>query len=195
MRLPDVIGAIAAARGDAVMVTGPGAIAGALYASAPDSPSIYNMELAYATPTALGIALARPERRVIAVEGDGSMLAGIGSLATIARCRPPNLTVIVVDNGIYGTGDNSVATQTALGADLAAVAVGLGWPQDAARAVGDPDGLRAALEDRSVGPRLIVAGVDPASYPTSAGRAKPGLDIVECAVLLRRHLGREAPGT
>lgn len=192
--LADLAAAVSAARGDAILVTGPGAIAGELYASGPDSPSIYNMELAYATATAIGLALALPERRVISVEGDGSMLAGLGALATIARYHPVNLTVVVVDNGIFGTGDNSVPTQTGMGADLVAVAVGLGWPAASVDRVVDRESLGRALSSPDPGPRLIVASVDPATYGPSTGRRKPGVDVVESAVLLRRHLeGRSAP--
>lgn len=194
MSLAELVGAVAATRGDAVVVTGPGAVAGALYATAPGSPSIYNMELAYATPVALGLALRLAGRRVIAVEGDGSLLAGLGGLATIVRYRPPNLVVIVLENGIYGTGDNSVATQSGLGADLAAVAVALGWPAADVRRAADAESLGADLADTSPGPRLVVASVDRASYAPSLGRPKPGVDVVESAVLLRRHLeGRAQP--
>ncbi|HET9457665.1 MAG TPA: thiamine pyrophosphate-dependent enzyme [Candidatus Limnocylindrales bacterium] len=188
--LGELAAEVAAARGDAILVTGPGAISGALYATGPDSPSIYNMELAYATATAIGLALALPERRVISVEGDGSMLAGLGTLATIARYHPGNLTVVVVDNGIFGTGDNSVATQTGIGADLASVAVGLGWPEAAVDRVADRESLGRALANPDPGPRLVVASVDPATYGPSTGRPKPGVDVVESAVLLRRHLER-----
>jgi thiamine pyrophosphate-dependent acetolactate synthase large subunit-like protein len=188
MSLSDLVAAVAAARGDAVVVTGPGAVAGALYLTAPDSPSLYNMELAYATPIAMGLALRLAPRRVIAVEGDGSLLAGLGGLATIVRYRPANLVVVVIENGIYGTGDNTVPTQSGLGADLGAVATALGWPSDDVRRVVDADGLRAALADSAPGPRLVVASVDRASYAPSAGRARPGVDVVESAVLLRRHL-------
>jgi thiamine pyrophosphate-dependent acetolactate synthase large subunit-like protein len=188
MTLADLVAAVAAERGEAVVVTGPGAVAGALYQTNPESPTLYNMELAYATPVALGIALMTGDRRVIALEGDGSMLAGLGGLATIARYRPQNLVVVVIENGIYGTGDNSVPTQSGLGADLAAVALALGWPPVDVRRAATADELRAAIADEGEGPRLIVASVDRASYAPSAGRARPGLDVVESAVLLRRHL-------
>jgi sulfopyruvate decarboxylase subunit beta len=193
MTLSELAAAVAAVRGDAILVTGPGAVAGELYATAPGSASIYNMELAYATPTAIGLALALPARRVIAVEGDGSILAGLGSLATIARYRPANLALVVVDNGIYGTGDNSVPTQWAVGGDLVAVAVGLGWPPADVERAGDAAALSRALGRAHPGPVLVVASVDPASYAPSTGRRKPGLDVVESAVLLRRHLEGSTP--
>jgi thiamine pyrophosphate-dependent acetolactate synthase large subunit-like protein len=57
--------------------------------------------MGHATSYGLGIALAQPGRRVIVCNGDGSMLMNLGSLVTIAAQRPPNLTVIVMDNGVY----------------------------------------------------------------------------------------------
>jgi thiamine pyrophosphate-dependent acetolactate synthase large subunit-like protein len=57
--------------------------------------------MGHATSYALGIAIAQPRRRVIVCNGDGSMLMNLGSLVTIAAQRPPNLTVIVMDNGVY----------------------------------------------------------------------------------------------
>jgi thiamine pyrophosphate-dependent acetolactate synthase large subunit-like protein len=54
-----------------------------------------------ACPIALGVALGQPERGVIALEGDGSILMGLGCLATIANVKPRNLTIVIWDNGIY----------------------------------------------------------------------------------------------
>src|ERR1700687_2898148 len=54
-----------------------------------------------AIPIALGVALAQPKRRVFALEGDGSILMQMGCLSTIAALKPTNLTLIVMDNGIY----------------------------------------------------------------------------------------------
>lgn len=61
------------------------------------SPSI----LGSVSSTALGLALALPRRRVIALETDGSVLMNTGAMATIGNVRPGNLTVVVLDNGIY----------------------------------------------------------------------------------------------
>src|SRR4030095_10434693 len=54
-----------------------------------------------ACPIALGVALAQPQRGVIALEGDASILMSLGCLATIAMVKPKNLTVIIMDNGLY----------------------------------------------------------------------------------------------
>jgi thiamine pyrophosphate-dependent acetolactate synthase large subunit-like protein len=87
-----------------------------------------------ACPIALGVALAQPERGVIALEGDGSILMGLGCLATIANLKPRNLTIIIWDNGIYQiTGKQRAATAGA--SDIVAIARGAGiansvWVRD-----------------------------------------------------------------
>lgn len=74
----------------------------------------------------LGIALAQPEYKVLVVTGDGEMLMGLGSLATITAQRPSNLRIVVMDNERFGeTGQQQ--THTAVGTDLAAVAAGCGF--------------------------------------------------------------------
>jgi thiamine pyrophosphate-dependent acetolactate synthase large subunit-like protein len=78
-----------------------------------------------AVPIALGVALAQPSRRVFALEGDGSLLMQLGSLATVAALAPANLVIVLFDNGAYQiTGGQP--TLTAAGADLAAIARGAG---------------------------------------------------------------------
>jgi hypothetical protein len=74
----------------------------------------------------LGLALAQPKRRVLVITGDGEMLMGIGSLATIGVQQPKNLTVAVIDNERYGE-TGMQATHTADGVDLAAVATACGF--------------------------------------------------------------------
>jgi len=74
----------------------------------------------------LGLALAQPKRRVLVVTGDGEMLMGMGSLATIGVQRPPNLSVVVIDNERYGE-TGMQATHTASGVDLAKVAQACGF--------------------------------------------------------------------
>jgi thiamine pyrophosphate-dependent acetolactate synthase large subunit-like protein len=77
----------------------------------------------------LGLALAQPDKRVAVITGDGEMLMGMGALATIGIQQPPNLAVIVFDNGVYGeTGMQPSHTQgrDIGGVDLLRVAAGCG---------------------------------------------------------------------
>jgi thiamine pyrophosphate-dependent acetolactate synthase large subunit-like protein len=89
-----------------------------------------------ACPIALGVAIAQPDRKVVALEGDGSLLMQLGCLTTIAMRKPKNLTIVVMDNRIYQiTGGQP--TSTAFGADFVTIARGAGiehaaWAADEA---------------------------------------------------------------
>lgn len=87
-----------------------------------------SMGLAF--PIALGVALAQPERRVFALEGDGSLLMQLGALSTIAALKPKNLVMIVMDNGIYQI-TGSQPTPAAGIADIVAIAAGSGLARSA----------------------------------------------------------------
>jgi thiamine pyrophosphate-dependent acetolactate synthase large subunit-like protein len=121
-----------------------------------------------ASSIGLGIALARPDTRVFVVDGDGSLLMNLGSLATIGLVQPKNLVLVVMDNELFAT-TGGQPTPTAHGADLeaAARAMRIG----ATATVRTEDALRAAL--RLDGPCAIVAKVS-----ESAPTAKPPLDCV-----------------
>jgi len=100
-----------------------------LWASGQRPQNFYMLgSMGLAAPIALGVALAQSQRKVLAIEGDGSLLMQLGALGTIAAAHPKNLTVIVLDNGIYQiTGGQP--TLTSLGTDLVAVARGAGLVQ------------------------------------------------------------------
>ena len=92
-----------------------------------DAPHVFALAgaMGSATSMGLGLALARPDRRVLVVTGDGELLMNVGSLATAAVVNPPNLAVVCVDNGHYGeTGYQK--SHTSLGVDLAQMAIGAG---------------------------------------------------------------------
>jgi len=76
-----------------------------------------------ASSMGLGVALAQPERKVVVIDGDGSVLMNLGGLTTLARYAPPNLTHLVFDNeSLLSVGGFPTATST--GSDLAAIARG-----------------------------------------------------------------------
>ncbi len=108
----------------------------------------------------LGLALSRPSLRVIVLDGDGSLLMNLGSLATIAAQRPQNLVHIVFDNRMYET-TGGQATHTARGANLAAIGRGAGLThvEEVATLEAFVRAARGALTDP--GPWLIVAQVTP----------------------------------
>ena len=92
-----------------------------------DAPHVFALAgaMGSATSIGLGLALARPERRVLVVTGDGELLMNVGTLATAAVMNPPNLAIVCVDNGRYGeTGWQK--SHTSLGVDLEQMALGAG---------------------------------------------------------------------
>src|SRR6185503_4200259 len=112
---------------DFLFVTGLAGTARDIAALAQDGAHIYTMAGAMggACMIGLGLALARRDKRVLVVTGDGELLMNLGSLATIAVLNPPNLSVICVDNGHYGeTGYQK--SHTSLGVDLEKIAAGSG---------------------------------------------------------------------
>ncbi|HEY0440208.1 MAG TPA: thiamine pyrophosphate-dependent enzyme [Xanthobacteraceae bacterium] len=112
-----------------------------------------------ACPIALGVALAQPQRGVVALEGDGSLLMQLGSLATIATLRPQNLIIIVMDNCSYQI-TGAQPTATAFGADIVAIARGAGIAQSEWAA---DETMFDELVDRALaepGPHLIAAHID-----------------------------------
>ena len=113
-----------------------------------------------AIPIAFGVALAQPKRHVIALEGDGSLLMQLGCLATIAAQKPKNLTIVIMDNGLYQItgGQRTPAAGTA---DYVALARAAGLSKcawagdeedfekliDAALAEGGPTFIAARIDD------------------------------------------------
>jgi len=107
----------------------------------------------------LGLALARPDLRVVVLDGDGSLLMNLGSLATIASLRPPNLVHIVCDTGTYET-TGGQATHTAGAADLAAIGKGAGLSHIESAADLDQFERAARRGLEEPGPWLIVAKME-----------------------------------
>ena len=111
-----------------------------------------------AVPIALGVAIAQPQRHVVALEGDGSLLMQLGCLATVAMRAPTNLTIVVWDNGIYQiTGGQPTASASA--ADLVAIACGAGIAKSA-WAADEEDFERLFAQALKGGPSLIAARID-----------------------------------
>ncbi len=155
---------------DAPIVASLGHPAYDLFAAGDRPENFYTWgSMGLATSVGLGLALARPELRVIVLDGDGSLLMNLGSLATIGLLQPANLVVVVMDNEEYAT-TGGQPTPTADGADLEAAARAMGIA--AAATVRTKPDLRRAMVG-STGPLFVVAKVKE-SPPT----AKPPLDCV-----------------
>lgn len=123
----DVVRSLLQDRGERLVVAGLGSTAWDISAAG-DSPLSFPMwgAMGAAAMVGLGLALAQPSRRVLVITGDGEMLMGMGSLATIGVQRPGNLAIAVIDNERYGE-TGMQATHTASGVDLAGVARACGF--------------------------------------------------------------------
>ena len=136
-----------------------------------------------AIPIALGVAIAQPQRHVIALEGDGSLLMQLGCLATVAMLAPKNLTMVVWDNGLYQiTGSQPTASQTT--ADLVAIARGSGLANSNWAADEDEFDRLFAAAIKGGGPTLIAARID-----DSPGVGKTDRDPVQIRVNFMRGIG------
>jgi thiamine pyrophosphate-dependent acetolactate synthase large subunit-like protein len=145
---------------DQLVVTGIGNACNDAYAAGDRALNFYMRgSMGAGVPIAFGLARARPNDRVVCLEGDGSVLMNLGALATVGSYAPRNLACIVLDNGAYQiTGGQP--THTAAGIDLAAVARGCGIAS--AGRVESLDDFKAALGTilDAPGPHVLVARVD-----------------------------------
>jgi len=119
-----------------------------------------------ASSTALALALSQPEKRVLLVTGDGELLMSLGSLATIGVMQPKNLSILIVDNELYGeTGDQN--THTSYGVNLAGVAENCGISITRLVTTKDQIPETSKLLRQSNGPCMVVvkvAGGLPGAY-------------------------------
>ena len=131
-----------------------------LWAAGPRPQNFYMLgSMGLAAPIALGVALAQPQRRVVGLEGDGSILMQLGSLATIATLKPKNLAIVIMDNASYQI-TGSQPTATAGGADIVAIARGCGLERSV---WADEEEHFERLVDRAItedGPWLIACRID-----------------------------------
>jgi thiamine pyrophosphate-dependent acetolactate synthase large subunit-like protein len=127
-----------------------------------------------ASSIGLGIALARPDLRVFVLDGDGSLLMNLGSLATIGLLRPANLVLVIMDNEEFAT-TGGQKTPTAHGADLEAAARAMNVARTAT--VRNEADLRAACSGDDVAARNAAA-VIVAKVAESSPTSKPPLDCV-----------------
>jgi len=193
MRRLDALKAIYPRLEQSVVVTIMGAVAAELQ-SLGHRPGFFYLQhaMGLASSVGLGIALCRPELRVVVLDGDGSLLMNLGGLTTLARYRPRNLVHIVFDNeSLLSVGGFPTATST--GSDLAGIAAASGVPHTTA--VTTAADLSAALETAIAARELttIVVKVD-THYEPPAGAAGfvTDLNLLENRFEFARFLkGRE----
>lgn len=144
---------------DALVVVTLGVTTDELYDLGHRDATMYLPAMGTITPVSLGLALALPHRRVIALDSDGSLLLSLGSLTVVGSQAPKNLGVIVFDNGCYES-IGGAPTATATGTDLAMVARGCGIKDS--MTVSDGSAFRAAAKRmlEESGPIFVVARIE-----------------------------------
>jgi thiamine pyrophosphate-dependent acetolactate synthase large subunit-like protein len=165
--------ALVAMLGDEPIVASLGHPAYDLFAAGDRPGNFYTWgSMGLASSIGLGLAMAKPDVRIVVLDGDGSLLMNLGSLATIGWVQPANLILIVWDNGEYGT-TGGQETATAHGTDLEAASRAMGVTM--AMTVRTIEELEAGVSRAcaEAGPWVIVAKV-----AESAPGAKPPLDCV-----------------
>jgi thiamine pyrophosphate-dependent acetolactate synthase large subunit-like protein len=162
LRRREVVKKLLDKRGDLLVVAGLGSTAWDITAAGDHDLSFPLWgAMGQAAMIGLGLALAQPKRRVLVITGDGEMLMGMGSLATIGVQQPKNLTVAVIDNERYGE-TGMQATHTADGVDLAAVAKACGFTNS--RIVLKEEDLRRFVHE-AAGPNFLQIKVAAEKLP------------------------------
>jgi thiamine pyrophosphate-dependent acetolactate synthase large subunit-like protein len=162
-------------RGQSLIVTGLGSPTWDCFAAGDSPEYLYSWGgMGLALPTALGVALAQPNRRVVCVTGDGELLMGIGSLGVVGDQAPKNLGILVLDNEHFGeTGRQNGLTGTRT--DLCKVAEGFGIAKTMLVTEDAQIGALADLMFKQPGPTFAVAKIaiteDPWALPVKDGAA------------------------
>ncbi len=172
LRRLEALEALYAKLDDRVVVTIMGAVAAELQ-SIGHKPNFFYLQhaMGLASSLGLGIALARPELKVVVLDGDGSVLMNLGGLTTFGRYRPSNLVHVVFDNeSLLSVGGFPTATST--GSDIAAIATAAGVPR--ATQVTTAEEFLAAFDEASERGEMTtivvkVADEGPGQFVTDLG--------------------------
>jgi thiamine pyrophosphate-dependent acetolactate synthase large subunit-like protein len=156
----DLTRRIVTVAGDELLVSGIGNATFDLIAASDRDENFYMMgSMGLAIPIGLGLALAQPERSVLVMEGEGSVLMNLGGLATVGREAPANLTIVIWDNAQWQlTGGQPVATQSSCDIGAVAAACGIAHVYRPSDADEFESNVRRAID--SPGPHAIVARID-----------------------------------
>lgn len=157
----DFLTALASVARDDLVVTNLANTATEWHAARPSLANLYAVGMGLVTPYALGVALARPDQPVIALDGDGGIFFDTSVLGTIAAAAPVNLTIVVFDNsGYISTGKLPDVASLAAQVDIATLARAYGLAN--VHTVDHPEALVACVRETSAhaGAKLIVAKVN-----------------------------------
>jgi thiamine pyrophosphate-dependent acetolactate synthase large subunit-like protein len=151
-------------RNGAIAVGGLGASTYDIAAAGDDDRNFYLWGgMGGAVMIGLGLALAQPKLPVIVITGDGEMLMGLGSLATVGVQKPANLSIVVLDNEAYGETGGQVS-HTAASVDLVGVAKACGIADSRAiTTMAEVEAFAVSLKEASRGPRFVNVKIDGAN--------------------------------
>jgi thiamine pyrophosphate-dependent acetolactate synthase large subunit-like protein len=159
-----VVSTLLAERKDVVAIGGLGASTNDITAAGDHARNFYLWGgMGGAAMIGLGLALAQPELPVLVITGDGEMLMGMGSLATIGLQQPSNLSIVVLDNECYGeTGGQT--SHTSVAADLVGVARACGIEDSRTiSTMAEVEAFARAVHDVAAGPRFANVKIDNAA--------------------------------
>jgi len=170
---------------NALVVTGLGSPTYDVFASGDSDRYFYLWgAMGGALPIGLGLAMAQPQRPVLVITGDGEQLMGMGAMATAAAQNPPNLSVVVLDNGHFGE-TGMQRSHTSLGTRLVEVAKACGIEHASEIFhLNEVNALAQAIEARQ-GLRFAQVHIKSEDLP----RALPTRDGTFLKNRLRMHLG------
>ena len=159
-----VVSSLLAERNKAIVVGGLGASTYDIAAAGDHDRNFYLWgAMGGAVMIGLGIALAQPKLPVVVITGDGEMLMGMGSLATVGLQKPKNLTIVVLDNESYGETGGQVS-HTAATTDLVGVAKACGISHvSAMTTMAEVEAFAPSLQDVASGPRFASVKIDSAN--------------------------------
>ena len=152
----------------------------------PQGPNFFALNMGLCLPFALGLTVAFPTRKIIAIDSDGSLMNDSSSLITVADVNPANLVAFVMDNGSYAHMGSTFTTRKT---DLAKMAQGAGIANTSTVRTVEEFSTAAKQAMESTGPTLIVAKVERDAERVSADRSRTsGRPMREWFMeALRRH--------
>jgi thiamine pyrophosphate-dependent acetolactate synthase large subunit-like protein len=189
MTLNDALAILSPHLGGAVRISSNGYMSRAAYGAGDDDASFYMIgSMGLASSIGLGIAKARPARRVVVLDGDGNVLMNMGTLATIAAAAPANLLHLCFDNGVHASTGAQPTISRRVALDAMAKAAGYAWVERAET----PDALRAIAPHVAMRPwpgfLLVRTELGPPGPPGPRIPFTP----VEMTARMRRALGAES---
>jgi sulfopyruvate decarboxylase subunit beta len=154
--------------------------------------TLFHSTLGMCTPAAFGLAMALPQRKVLALDSDGNLLLNLGVLGTIANENPTNLTVLVMDNGNYlGSHKKEPGMRTATGGKMRLQEVAKGCGIASSHLIQDVSTFREKVQTalKTDGPHFICAQIE-ALDPERPPKTKHVLDPRENKYQFAKYIER-----